>query len=57
VECRVTIAKIETGVRVVNDGEIVVLAAVLKCQPGELFGGAKVAGSVAVVRQGRSTEG
>lgn len=54
---RVTMAKIETGVRVVNDGEIVMLAAVLKCTPGDLLNPLKVAQAVKVVRQGKSQEG
>lgn len=51
---RVTLAKIETGVRAINDGEIVVLAAVLKCTPGDLFGGSKLAKAITVVRQGKA---
>ena len=51
---RVTITKIETGVRAVNDGEVVILAAVLKCQPGDLLNPVKVAQAVKVVRQGYS---
>ena len=49
---RVTLTKIETGVRAVNDGEIVVLAAVLKCPPGDLLNPIKVAQALTVVRQG-----
>ncbi len=49
---RVTIAKVETGVRAVNDGEIVVLAAVLKCTPGKLIDEIKVTEAVGEVRQG-----
>ena len=51
---RVTMTKIETGVRAINDGEIVVLAAVLKCPPGELLNSIKVAKAVTVVRQGNT---
>jgi transcriptional regulator with XRE-family HTH domain len=51
---RVTIAKIETGVRVVNDGEIVVLASVLQCTPGDILNPIKVSKAVSVVRQGRT---
>ncbi len=50
---RVTVAKIETGVRAVNDGEIVILAAVLKCAPGKLIDSIKVPQAITVVRQGR----
>ena len=50
---RVTIAKIETGVRAINDGEIVILATVLKCPPGKLLDPIKVPEAVTVVRQGR----
>ena len=53
---RVTLTKVETGVRVVNDGEIVVLAAVLKCTPGDLLNGVKVPQAVTVVRQGASSK-
>ena len=49
---RVTLTKIETGVRAVNDGEIVVLASVLKCEPGELFAAVALADALSVVRQG-----
>jgi DNA-binding XRE family transcriptional regulator len=49
---RVTVTKIETGVRAVNDGEIVLLATALKCQPGDFLNPIKVAKAVAVVRQG-----
>ena len=49
---RVTLAKIETGVRAVNDGEIVILAAVLRCTPGRLLDTIKPAKAVSVVRQG-----
>ena len=50
---RVTVTKIETGVRAVNDGEIVLLAAVLKCTPGDLLNPVKVKQAITVVRQGR----
>ena len=51
---RVTLTKIETGVRAVNDGEIVVLASMLRCEPGELFAGLALSGALSVVRQGSS---
>ena len=51
---RVTIAKIETGVRVVNDGEVVVMASVLKCTPGDILNPIKASHAVSVVRQGRT---
>ncbi len=49
---RVSVTKIETGVRAVNDGEVVVLAAALKSTPGELLNPVRVAKAVGVVRQG-----
>ncbi|MEI6915333.1 MAG: helix-turn-helix transcriptional regulator, partial [Armatimonadota bacterium] len=49
---RVTVTKIETGVRVVNDGEIVMLAAALKSTPGDFLNPIKPAQAVSVVRQG-----
>lgn len=51
---RVTIAKIETGVRAVNDGEVVVLASVLKSTPGEILDKVKVTKAMKVVRQGKT---
>ena len=51
---RVTLAKIETGSRAVNDGEIIVLAAVMKCVPGDLLNNLRVGNAIKVVRQGRS---
>ena len=54
---RVTLTKIETGVRAVNDGEIVVLSAVLKCTAGDLLNGVKVPQAVTVVRQGKTEKG
>ncbi len=51
---RVTIAKIETGVRAVNDGEVVVLASVLKSTPGEILDKVKVPKAMKVVRQGKT---
>ena len=49
---RVTVTKIETGVRSVNDGEIILLAAALKSTPGDMLNPIKVTKAVAVVRQG-----
>jgi DNA-binding XRE family transcriptional regulator len=49
---RVTVTKIETGVRAVNDGEIVMLAAALKSTPGDFLNPIKPAKAVSVVRQG-----
>lgn len=49
---RVTLTKIETGVRAVNDGEIVVLASVLKCETGDLLAGVPLSRALSVVRQG-----
>ena len=51
---RVTVTKIETGVRAVNDGEIVLLATALKCTPGDMLNPIKVTKAVAVVRQGQA---
>jgi hypothetical protein len=48
----VTVTKIETGVRAVNDGEIILLAAALKSTPGDMLNPIKVTKAVAVVRQG-----
>lgn len=53
---RVTIAKIESGVRVVNDGEIVVMAAVLKTTAGDLLNPVKVTKAITVVRQGTTAK-
>jgi transcriptional regulator with XRE-family HTH domain len=49
---RVTVTKIETGVRAVNDGEIILLAAALNSTPGDMLNPIKVTKAVAVVRQG-----
>lgn len=54
---RVSLTKIETGTRRVADGEVIVLAAALKCTPGELLNGIKMAEAMKVVRQGRSAQG
>lgn len=47
-----TVTKIETGIRAVNDGEIVLLAAALRSTPGDMLNPVKVAKAVTVVRQG-----
>lgn len=51
---RVSLTKIETGIRAVNDGEIVILAAALKTTAGDLLNPVKVAKAITVVRQGRT---
>ncbi len=51
---RVSLTKIETGRRRVGDGEVIVLAAALKCTPGDLMNGVKVGTALKVVRQGKS---
>ena len=47
-----TVTKIETGVRAVNDGEIVLLASALNSTPGDFLNSIKPAKAVSVVRQG-----
>lgn len=49
---RVTLTKIETGVRRVNDGELVVLAAALKCNASDLIDKISVKEAIRTVRQG-----
>ena len=53
---RVTLTKIETGIRAVNDGEIVILAAALKTTAGDLLNPVKVANAITVVRQGTTAK-
>ena len=50
---RGTLAKIEAGLRRVNDGELLLLASCLSLEPSEMLKGAKTAHAVAVARQGR----
>jgi transcriptional regulator with XRE-family HTH domain len=50
---RGTLAKIEAGLRRVNDGELLLLATCLSREPADLLKGAKTAHAVAVARQGR----
>lgn len=49
---RVTLTKIETGVRRVGDGELVVLAAALKCRAGDLLDKIPLKEAIRTVRQG-----
>lgn len=49
---RVTLTKIETGVRRVGDGELVVLAAALKCSASDLFDKIPLKEAIRTVRQG-----
>lgn len=51
---RVTLAKVEAGIRVVNDAEVVVLASALGSTPGELLDKVKVSQAAQAVRQGQS---
>jgi len=51
---RVTLAKIETGVRAVNDAEVVVLAKALQRTPGTLLDNLRIGDAVKVVRQGQA---
>lgn len=51
---RVTLAKIETSVRAVNDAEVVVLAASLNCLPGALLNHVPLSDAIGIVRQGKS---
>lgn len=50
---RGTFAKIESGLRRVNDAELVILAKVLACSLDDLLGGHPGKAVVVVVRQGR----
>lgn len=54
---RVSVAKIETGARGLNDAELVVLGLALKTDPGEFLKGLKLAKLLKVVRQGKSEKG
>ncbi len=50
---RGTLAKIEAGLRRVNDGEFFLLAKCLRKEPFEMFRGVKAAHALGVARQGR----
>ncbi len=50
---RGTLAKIEAGLRRVNDGEFFLLAKCLRKEPFEMFRGVKAAHALDVARQGR----
>jgi transcriptional regulator with XRE-family HTH domain len=49
---RGTFAKIESGLRRVNDAELVILAKVLRCEVAGLLEGATVREAVAIARHG-----
>lgn len=51
---RVSVAKIETGARGTNEGELIILGLALKTDPGEFLKGLKLAKALTVVRQGKS---
>jgi len=53
---RGTFAKIESGLRRVNDAEVVLLAKVLRCSLEELIGGHGNKSIVSVLRQGRESD-
>ena len=52
---RGTFAKIEAGLRRVNDAEVVVLAKVLNCDIAELLGGFSLRKAIEVSRHGDTT--
>lgn len=49
---RGTLAKIESGIRRVTDAEVVLLAHVLKIEPGELLSGILIADAISAARHG-----
>ena len=49
---RGTLAKIESGIRRVTDAEVVLLAHVLKIEPGELLSGILIADVISAARHG-----
>jgi transcriptional regulator with XRE-family HTH domain len=51
---RGTFAKIEAGLRRVNDAEVIVLAKALKCELTDLLGGFSVRKAVEVARHGET---
>lgn len=50
---RAGLSKIEAGLRLVNDAEVVVLSKVLRCTPLDLLAGVNPKTVLGVVRQGR----
>ncbi|MEK7954288.1 helix-turn-helix domain-containing protein [Luteolibacter soli] len=52
---RVTLAKVETGMRRVGDGEVVVLAAALRCKASDLLDKVPLKLAMKTVRQGQAT--
>ncbi len=52
---RVSVTKIETGIRAVNDAEVIVLAAALKCPASDLIDKIPVKLAIKAVRQGQAT--
>ncbi|MGL4398566.1 MAG: helix-turn-helix domain-containing protein [Luteolibacter sp.] len=53
---RGTLAKIESGIRIVNDAEVILLAHVLKVDPGELLSGIILDDALAAARHGGGGE-
>jgi len=51
---RVTLAKIETGARAINDAELVVFSEALNCKGGEIIDPSSLSAALKVVRQGKS---
>ena len=52
---RVTLTKVELGLRRVGDGEVVVLAAALRCKASDLLDQVRLKDAVETVRQGQAT--
>lgn len=51
---RGTFAKLEAGLRHVNDGEVLILSRVLKCSLEDLYGGISLNMALSVARHGDS---
>lgn len=51
---RGTLSKIEAGLRRVNDGEVFLLCAVLKCDVADLFRGVKRDKALSIARHGEA---
>ncbi len=49
---RGTLAKIESGIRQVNDAEVILLAHVLRVEVGELLGGMAIEDAILAARHG-----
>jgi transcriptional regulator with XRE-family HTH domain len=52
---RGTLAKIESGIRRVTDAEVVLLAHVLKVEPGELLSGILITDAISTARHGHES--